>query len=408
MHLSNTPPDDPQPLEFNSGRRAIFVVTTLFGVLFLITVDNQLLIPLLPTLGREFQIPMATLAWLFSGYALTAAGFSLLLGPLTDRFGRLIFLKIGLIFFCIVSVCIYLSNGYYQLLMLRVAAGLAGGLLSTCTASLVGDLFPYKRRGRVMGIVLSSYFVALIMGIPLAVWIAELWNWRTIYLLSSLVGVLLTICSFMVSSPQSKSSYFSPLRSYIQVYPRLLSQPETRAAVATSFGVSGSTLSFLTFISDYLDTQFGLQPIEISWLFIVMGIAAALASPLSGWTSDYFTKRGVFLTANTLLAFALLALTRLSWSGLLLGLFFVISLCVSFRQTALHTLQTELVPADKRGSFIALRNCFSQLGISISILISGTLYSKIGYQGVTALAVLLILLSNLVFYWSVREPSKEL
>ncbi len=52
-----------------TGNRTILIVATLFGVLFLATVDNQLLIPLLPMLGREFQVSMATLAWLFSGYA---------------------------------------------------------------------------------------------------------------------------------------------------------------------------------------------------------------------------------------------------------------------------------------------------------------------------------------------------
>ncbi len=108
-----------------------------------------------------------------------------------------------------------------------------------------------------------------------------------------------------------------------------------------------------------------------------------------------------------MLALPLLLLNRLPWGGLLFGLFFLISLCVSFRQTALQTLQTELVPAETRGSFIALRNGFSQLGISVSVLVSGTLYSLMGYGGVTAWAAFLTLISSLVFYWAVQEPGKK-
>jgi predicted MFS family arabinose efflux permease len=389
-----------------TGNRTILIVSTLFGVLFLATVDNQLLIPLLPLLGREFGVSMATLAWLFSGYALAAAVFSLFLGPLIDRFGRLMFLRLGLIFAVFIAVCTYFSKEYYQLFGLRVAAGLAGGLLSTCTASLVGDLFSYQRRGRIMGFVLSSYFAALILGIPLAAWTAEMWSWRTIYLILSLLGLLLAGCTFFFPPIQAQPSPALSLGSYLRTYPRLLRKGDVRAAVVTSFGVSGATLAFLTFIPDYLNGQFGLQPVQISWLFVTAGVAAALASPVSGWLSDRFTKKKVFLVANTLLALPLLALNQLPWGGRLFGIFFLISLCVSFRQTALQTLQTELVLTERRGSFIALRNGCSQLGIAVSVLVSGTLYSTMGYGGVTAWAALLTLLSSLIFYWAVQEPGK--
>jgi predicted MFS family arabinose efflux permease len=389
-----------------TGNRTILIVSTLFGVLFLATVDNQLLIPLLPLLGREFGVSMATLAWLFSGYALAAAVFSLFLGPLIDRFGRLMFLRLGLIFAVFIAVCTYFSKEYYQLFGLRVAAGLAGGLLSTCTASLVGDLFSYQRRGRIMGFVLSSYFAALILGIPLAAWTAEMWSWRTIYLILSLLGLLLAGCTFFFPPIQAQPSPALSLGSYLRTYPRLLRKGDVRAAVVTSFGVSGATLAFLTFIPDYLNGQFGLQPVQISWLFVTAGVAAALASPVSGWLSDRFTKKKVFLVANTLLALPLLALNQLPWGERLFGIFFLISLCVSFRQTALQTLQTELVLTERRGSFIALRNGCSQLGIAVSVLVSGTLYSTMGYGGVTAWAALLTLLSSLIFYWAVQEPGK--
>ena len=88
------------------------IIAILFGVLFLATADNQLLIPLLPILGRELDVSMRTLGWLFSGYALAAALCSLCLGPLSDRFGRLIFLRLGLFFFSLVALLTYSVQGY--------------------------------------------------------------------------------------------------------------------------------------------------------------------------------------------------------------------------------------------------------------------------------------------------------
>jgi len=390
----------------SNPQREKMVIATLFGVLFLATVDNQLLIPLLPTLGREFGVSVQNLGWLFSSYALAAGLCSLLLGPLSDRFGRVVFLRLGLVFFCLIALSTYFSQGYSQLFWFRGMTGLAAGLLSTCTASLVGDFFPYERRGRIMGVVLSSYFAALILGVPLAAWVAQIWNWKGIFLASSLLAVLLLVCTLLFfpgdrfSSARSTSVRWS-------VYPRLILQRETAAAVAVSFGVSGATLAVLTFISDYLDQNFGLSPLQISWLFMTAGVAAAVGSPISGWISDRFTKRRVFLAANTLLVVPLLALDRVAWGTPLIGLFFVISLCISFRQTALHTLQTELVQGEERGTFLALRNACSQLGISISVLVAGNLYSQVGYRGVTVWAALLTLSSSAILYFLIEEPMEK-
>ncbi len=386
------------------GSRVIIAV--LFGILFLATADNQLLIPLLPILRRELDVPMRTLGWLFSGYALAAALGSLCLGPMSDRFGRLVFFRLGLFFFSLIAFLTYTVQVYYQLFWLRVGTGLMAGLLSTCTASLVGDLFPYERRGRAMGAVLSSYFAALILGVPLAAWVAQVWNWRTVFLASSLLAFVLLICSVFFLPRETLSSP-RPLRSYFSMYPRLILHRETRAAVAVSFCVSGATLAFLTFISDYLDQSFGLRPVQISWLFVTAGVAAAVGSPVSGWISDRFTKRRVFLVANTLLIVPLLALDRLEWGSPLIGLFFLISLCIAFRQTALHTLQTELVDRGQRGSFLALRNTFSQLGISVAVLVAGILYSQMGYRGVTLWAALLTLLGSGMLYQFIEEPTEK-
>ena len=111
----------------------------------------------------------------------------------------------------------------------------------------------------------------------------------------------------------SHSSSFVNLKDFLRIYPQLLSRRELAAAVVVSFGVSGATLAVITFVSGYLDHTFGLRPLEISWLFVTVGVGAVIASPLAGWLSDRFTKRKIFLIANTLLAIPLLMLDQLSW-----------------------------------------------------------------------------------------------
>lgn len=379
------------------------IIPTLFGILFVASVDNQLLMPLLPLLSREFHTSIHSLSWLFSLYALSAALFNLLLGPLTDRFGRVLFLKIGLFLFGLLALSTYFTGSFAQLLLVRSGAGLAAGLLSNCTAGFIGDFFPYRQRGRVMGIVLSSYFAALIFGIPISSWLAQTWDWRLLFVISAVVAALLLAMVFLWFPP-NKTHPETTLRGNLSIYKELLVRSDTRAAALVSFAVSGATLALLTFLSGYLDAAFGLTPLQISWLFVSAGAAAVFASPLSGWLSDRWNKRGVFLAANTVLVVPLLLLDRVAWGWPLITLFFGISLCIAFRQTSLYTLQTQLIGGESRGSFLALRNGFSQFGISISVFAGGIAYARFGYRAIILLACFLSLAASLLFYRKVPEP----
>ena len=385
-------------------QRTGMIVASLFGVMFLLTVDYQFLIPLLPTLSREFGVSIENSGWLFSGYALAAATFNLFVAPLTDRFGRVVFLRWGLLSFALIALLTQMAATFTQLFWLRIFAGVSGGLLSACTSSFIGDFFPYQRRGRAMGMVLSSYFVALILGVPVAAWVAEAWDWRKVFLLSVLLALVLLACCFLVFPRDRSSSQQLSISTYLTVYPRLLMTRQTAGGLAVSFAVSGGTLAFLTFVSGYLDQAFGLGPLEISGVLATVGVAAAVATPFAGWLADRVGKRKIFLWANTLLVVPILALTGLEWGLPLIMVFFLISLCVGFRQTALQTLQTELVDSATRGSFLALRNSFSQVGISVSVFVAGNLYSISGYQAVTGWAALLTLTGSAILYWAVVEP----
>lgn len=393
----------------SSGRETAtpaFILATLFGILFLASVDNQLLIPLLPVLSDQLAVSLQRLGWLFSIYALSAALFNLFLGPLTDRYGRVIFLRWGLGFFMVLALATSQVGAFRELLWLRGGTGLLAGLLSTCTASFVGDFFPYHRRGRMMGAVLSSYFAALILGVPIGAWIAEAAGWRSVFLLSAGTAGLLWAASFL-ALPSDWEFRQPGSRGALRRYGAFLRRGQTSAPLFVSFMVSGGTLAFLTYIAGHLNGAFGLSPVEISSVFLIAGLASALASPFSGWFSDRWTKRSVFLWANSALVLPLIVLPHLAWDIPLFLVLFSISLFIAFRQTALQTLQTQLTSPEQRGSYLALRNGFSQLGISFSVFIAGFIYEGPGYAGVVIWAAGLTLLASLLLYGWVSEPGRD-
>ena len=80
-----------------------------------------------------------------------------------------------------------LSPSYPILLLARVVSGIFGGLTSALILAIIGDVVPDERRGSAMGLVMSAFSFASVMGVPLGLFLASLSDWHTpFYILSAL------------------------------------------------------------------------------------------------------------------------------------------------------------------------------------------------------------------------------
>ena len=50
----------------------------------------------------------------------------------------------------------------------RVASGFFGGVLMALSQTIVAEVVPFERRGRAMSLVMTSFSVATVAGVPLA------------------------------------------------------------------------------------------------------------------------------------------------------------------------------------------------------------------------------------------------
>ncbi len=384
----------------STSTRSGSILAGLFLIIFTATVDNQLLIPLIPRLSGDLGTGVSTLGLLFSAYALSATVANLVLGPLSDRSGRQGLLRAGILLLAATSIATQFCSSFQGLLLLRAAAGIAGGLLSVCTAGLVGDWFSYRERGRAVGVLLSAHFAALILGIPISVQVAERFHWQSGFLgivFLALPAMLFSLLAFPARQRDRRRG-----AAGWGSYGSFLKDSGMRGSLLVSFLTSGATLAFLAFIAGL-----GLGPGQITLLFMVTGAASVVGAPAAGWLSDRLSKRTVFLFANTLQVFPLLFVAASGWGVRLFVLFFCLMLLAAARQTALQAMQTELSGAGLRGAFLGLRNGFSQLGISGSVLAASYLFDWAGFAGVVALTAGLTLAASLVFFFFVNEPDYD-
>ncbi len=369
-----------------ANREGTRVILALFLVLFLGVADNQVLSPLLPAIRAQFGKSAQQAGWLYTGYSVTAGVSVLLWGPLSGRIGSKRGLLAGLLLFAGGS-CVSFSAGAFSTLMAgRVVTGMGASMLSLNTLFYAAEYFPYASRGWAMGSIVSSYFAALILGVPLGSFLGAAAGWNAVFGAGCLCALLLTAGLVpLLPNPDNAAergaAHFA-LAQHVRTYAGFLQSPRTAGALVSSLFASAGTMGFLAFVGIWLHDSFGTSSRQTGLVFIASGAAALLASPLAGALSDRIGKRVQFVLSNVLMALLLFILPGMRWGVLLFFVFGGISLAAAFRQGPMEALLSEVISGRSRASFIALKNSFSQLGIGLAALACGALFESAGYWGV--------------------------
>jgi DHA1 family inner membrane transport protein len=378
------------------------VIANLFLLLFLGLADNQMIAALLPSLIASYRIPVSTAGLLVVVYSMAAAVAAFFSGTLSDHYGRRRFLLAGVAFFAAASWAAAASRTFAEFMLARALTGLAAGTLSTCAITFAADWFPYNVRGRAIGLISSAYFAAPILGVPIAAQVADHFGWRWSFGFFAVLAMVTSVVSFSLPkerlNPQPSGE---KLRSAAAALRSFLARRDTVAALMISFLVSGGLVGFLTYIGQWMHVRFDLPTRSIGWIFMLGGVVAVGSAPLGGVLSDRWGKRAIAMASSIVLAMAVACIPFLHWGAPLLMAFAFASLGAAFRQGPLTALMTEMVPATQRGSFIAVRNISSQLGIGVAAYVGGVLFQQFGYAAVTSMcagmtAIVVILLATYI------------
>jgi EmrB/QacA subfamily drug resistance transporter len=159
----------------------------------------------LPAIGREFQVGVAALQWVVSGYFLTLASFLLLSGSLSDRFGRKRLFCIGVVGFAVSSAACGLAPDAGFLIAMRVLQGIGGALLVPGSLAILQASFAPSDRGQAIGAWAGLGAVATAVGPLLGGYLISAASWRWIFFLNLPVAALVLLVTAR-HVPESKDS----------------------------------------------------------------------------------------------------------------------------------------------------------------------------------------------------------
>ncbi|NBV82630.1 MFS transporter [bacterium] len=346
----------------------------LAAISFTHILDFVIMMPLGPQLMRIFDIGPSVFASIVSSYTFSAGIFGFLGAFLLDRFDRKSAVLVLYLGFLAGTFGCAVADSHHWLVGARIVAGAFGGMLSALIFSVIGDVFPESQRGRATGVVMSSFSVASVAGVPLGLWAASNWGWHSPFFGIGCLGLLVAIVAWAaMPSMTAHIQAGKPVIYPMGLIARTLRSPNELWAILLNFLLVFSGFSLIPYISTYLVENVGLAENHLSWVYLCGGALTFFTSPIIGRLSDRFGKRRTFLVIALLALLPILGLPVMPrWPvGLMLIMTTMFFILVSGRFVPAMAMVTSSVPGERRGSFMSIATAVQQLGSGIGASVAG-------------------------------------
>lgn len=161
----------------------------------LAAIDGTVVGLALPTIGRQFHAPMASLQWVVTGYLLSLAALLLPAGSLADRLGRRRVFSVGVAWFAVTSAACAAAPDAPVLVVTRILQGVGAAMLVPGSLAIIEASFAPDDRSRAIGAWSGLGGVATAAGPLLGGYLVRAVSWRAIFLINVPLAALVLVVS---------------------------------------------------------------------------------------------------------------------------------------------------------------------------------------------------------------------
>lgn len=384
-----------------------FIIFPLWLLVFAASSQVMIIAPILPKIGLELQTSESLLGNLITVYATMLGISAILIGPLSDKIGRRKILLLGSSGMTVFLLLHGIANTFLSLILLRAAAGMAGGVLSGAAVSYVGDYFPYEKRGWANGWIMSGIAMGQILGIPLGSFLADEFGFKFPFMLFGMImGITFFLIFIYVPQPDVilQKNKITLKGTFIK-YRELLKNRDIKA-VAFSYLLMFLSLSiYIIYLPSWLVQEFNVTVSQIGWVFFAGGVMNAITGPRAGKLSDQIGRKNMIIWSCIGLAI-LMALTTYIIIGFWVAflMFPIAMLLIAMRISPFQALSSELVRSNNRGTLMSLLVAIGNIGSGLAGVLAGPLFEYAGYLSNTIFGALTIILTAALVWKYVPEP----
>jgi EmrB/QacA subfamily drug resistance transporter len=415
-------------MEQLTQKKKVTIMIALMAAMFFAAINQTIVSTAMPRIiailgGIEYY------TWVITIYMLTSTIATVLVGKLSDIYGRKPFLLVGIVLFIIGAFMCGTSSTIFQLITYRGIQGLGGGILMSATVTAVGDLFAPRERAKWTGIMMAIFGFSSVIGPTLGGFMVDHIAWKWIFWIFLPLGLVafgmiwsmfpktvrktaesidylgslflsLTIISLLLGFSWAGTKYdwdsfeIIGLLGAAVVFLIILLLVERKAkspvlplgmfknsivTISNSIGflMNAGMMGAMMYLPFFVQGVLGISPTTSGFVNMPMSIAMIILSTLSGrWISKSGKYKRFALAGMPFMVVGMLLMAFMTNVGVAVAamIVFGIGLGISMPVFTL-TVQNAVAPSEL-GVATATATLFRNLGGTIGIAVMGTVMNS--------------------------------
>jgi MFS family permease len=179
---------------------------------------ETMLLPAIPDIIKDFKTNYSTSSWTLSGYLITAAVSTPVIGKLSDIYGKKKILMIVLLIFGVAILLGGFTNNISFLIFTRIMQGI-GLSVFTVSLSIIRTEFPQERYGIAQTIISCSHATGSALGVGIGGYVIHYFGWHfTFILLIPVVILIFSILKLLLHLKGDQEQQKEQLKKYVVKY----------------------------------------------------------------------------------------------------------------------------------------------------------------------------------------------
>lgn len=330
-----------------------------------------------------------------AGLALTSLTLAAIISrPVTgwcvDKYGRRLFLVIGLLLFLLPSLIFIWMIPVWWLILLRFVQGLGWGVGHTAVTNVALDVVPPQRMGEGMGYFTLFTSIAMALSPPIALWMISQYSFQSLFTVTALVIICTLIVTLFIRYPRVEKPSAGERPVFLE-----------KSALLPSLVILLIMFSYtavVSFLALYA-LDLGLQ--TAGYFFTAMAFTTMVARPLSGYIVDKTGRKGFNIcfgigTVAPIIALVILAFLSSTLHLVIAGLLY--GVCLGFIYSTILIITVRRAPPERKGAANATYWTAVDVGMAVGSMFWGFIAASMGYQLMFILTIIPLAAAIFIYY----------
>ena len=278
-----------------STRWAILALLAVGAVIAFVSRTNVASALTIPAFVEQFGLTDIDRGTVNSAFFWSYAVMQIPMGWVVDRYGVKIPYAICFLTWCLASAATGMTTTLYGLIAMRLVVGAAEGVVVPASYRWIRHHFAEGESGVAVGIYMLGTKLGPALGAPLAVWLIQAYDWRLMFLIAGLAGViwLAPWMLFVENDGKKGAKLAGAKRKHPSVsMGAILSSPLVWGTIVINFCYNYFTFYCMTWMPAYLveARHLSLKEMSLYSFFSFLGIAIVALG--AGWIADIMIRRG--------------------------------------------------------------------------------------------------------------------